>query len=228
MNAIYVVNYNDILSNNSRLSFIDAAKRWNAEYVEITESSGLNLAKGMKATAIKVKAFGLTRAARILIIDADVIIRSDCPSLFEVVPESMLGAALGAPTYHPYSGPELVEVKKFYNKSQKYLDLPEWDSSKYINTGVMLASHKYHEELFDAVFELEDIIKAKWYEQIPFCFALTKYNHEVYILNDTFNYRPIPLSQIPTKMNHYIVHLAGVRESNLEKRQILDGIQWQI
>lgn len=80
----------------------------------------------------------LNKYERILYLDTDLIVRSDCPNLFDIVPSSKLGAFNEAPFTEKRYG-SLIQACNDYD-----VKLKDWNG-KYYNTGVMVVSrtHKY-------------------------------------------------------------------------------------
>ena len=73
------------------------------------------------------------RFNRVAYIDADALIRDDCPSLFDVVPEDSLGI-FNEGKYTP-------RAMCIYEIMQAYkIQLPDWNRIDYFNTGVMVVS----------------------------------------------------------------------------------------
>lgn len=70
---------------------------------------------------------------RILYLDTDILVREDCPNLFDLVPETTLGAFNEAP-FTERSRELLIDCCKAYERS-----LPDWDG-RYFNTGVLVIS----------------------------------------------------------------------------------------
>ncbi len=82
----------------------------------------------------------LNKYERILYIDTDIIIRDDCPNLFEIVPKSELGLF----NERPFTSDRhlsLIESCKDYG-----IIINNWNG-KYYNTGVMVISRQ-HKQLF--------------------------------------------------------------------------------
>jgi len=76
---------------------------------------------------------------RIIFFDIDLIVRQDCPSLFDIVPENKLGA-FNSGKY--FTKVETIQaISSVYNKSLKKV------TTAYYNTGVLVVS-KIHKELF--------------------------------------------------------------------------------
>ena len=88
--AVVVLNlYGDGMESNARASIMAAAARWGAEYVEITKGlfgwrdpfwEKLNLDRHTR------------RFERVVSFDRDVVVREDCPNLFEQIPSNEFGA----------------------------------------------------------------------------------------------------------------------------------------
>jgi len=96
----------------------------------------------------------LNKYDRIVYFDTDLIIRDDCPDLFELVPYNQIGAFNEAKfTQREFS---LVETAKAYNVDVNKLN---WNG-KYYNTGVMVIS-KCHWN----IFKKPDLEFSSYYEQ---------------------------------------------------------------
>ncbi len=96
----------------------------------------------------------LNKYERIIYLDTDLIVRDDCPDLFEVVPVSELGMFNEAPFVPDGRQAAMYEVCKAHDTN-----VPDWDG-KYYNSGVMVISrtHKY-------LFKKPDIESCIFYEQ---------------------------------------------------------------
>jgi lipopolysaccharide biosynthesis glycosyltransferase len=91
---------------------------------------------------------------RIIYLDTDLIVRDDCPDLFEVVPYNQIGAFNEAKfVSREYS---LIETAKAYNIDASKIN---WNG-KYYNTGVMVLS-KCHKKFF----KKPEIENSNFYEQ---------------------------------------------------------------
>jgi hypothetical protein len=112
-NALVVLNLNDFMPAIARESMTAAAARWGVEYVEVTEPVA-DVHHFWQKTYLPLT---LTRFERVAVFDADILIRSDCPSLFEKVPPEYIGCVsdvqMGYPRNwrHAYMG--LEEAKRF-------------------------------------------------------------------------------------------------------------------
>ena len=143
--------HNDWLPHNFRESMRHAAQRWGAEFVEIRTPivpwpdpywEKLNLDRH------------LTMYERVVYLDRDVVIRSDCPNLFELVPEEAFGYV---PSEQP--GHELVDIHIRPNM-QELVDLLQLDfdyTRDYLNSGVMIFSPQRHKQVFSLARDLHPI-----------------------------------------------------------------------
>lgn len=82
--AIVTFNVGNYWPANARYSVLDAAARWGAEVVEMTASDDIS--------RDKFRIHRKINADRVLYLDADMLIRQDCPSPFDLVPENYFGA----------------------------------------------------------------------------------------------------------------------------------------
>ena len=147
----------------------------------------------------KFKIFDLLKEYdRVLYLDTDLIIRGDCPNLFEIVPEKKIGL-FNEGRFSNRVG-SMQEACKAYEE-----DLPRWDGT-YYNTGVMVVS-RYHRSLFKTP---EKIIDLGMYEQPYLNLRIIKDDYKVHELEYKFNRMTIldPLTGEPRHAS-YIIHYAG-------------------
>jgi ADP-heptose:LPS heptosyltransferase len=140
----------------------------------------------------------LNRYERIIYIDTDVIVRDDCPNLFDVVkPEEMGAFDEGAIMDRTKA---MAEIAQAYEESLK-----EW-KGKYYNTGVMVIS-RVHKELF------RKPEKEIWnfYEQSYLNLKILRLQIRMHDLHYRFN-RMNCMDQKTGehRLKSYIVHYAGV------------------
>lgn len=139
--------------------------------------------------------------SRIAFIDADILIRPDTPSLFDVVPEDEFGI-FNEGFYTPRSIC-LHEVKKVYD-----VDLPNWNGKDYYNTGVMVVSRKHRH-----IFKVNDAIKPlrnSFGEQTYLNMRIMQSGEKVHLLNHRYNRMSI-MDRVTgmTRLDSYLVHYAG-------------------
>lgn len=146
---------------------------------------------------------------RIAFIDADIIIRKDCPSLFDVVPEDHFGI-FNEGFYTPRSIC-IHEVKKVYD-----IPLPKWDGKTYYNTGVMVVSRQ-HRHIFNVPEEVKPL-RNSFGEQTYINMKLLAADLKIHSLHYKFN-RMSLMDRITgmTRLDSYIIHYAGDGDNLLVK-----------
>jgi lipopolysaccharide biosynthesis glycosyltransferase len=95
----------------------------------------------------------LDRYDRIIYLDADVLVRKDCPNLFDVVPENRLGMCneSGNNAWHPDTADFRNHMEKRMRNAADFYGVDyhglHYNKTCYWNTGVMVVS-KGHKDIF--------------------------------------------------------------------------------
>jgi len=171
------------------------ANRIGADFISITEQS-------ISRTTPHWEKFHiydlLKKYDRVLYVDTDLIIRDDCPNLFEEVPIFRLGA-FDESRFTDRSKELLIDVCKAYG-----VTLPWWNG-KYYNTGVMVIS-RCHRELF----KKPDMEICNFYEQSYLNMMIAKMDIPMYDLHYRFN-RMTCMDRFTgeDRFASYIIHYAG-------------------
>lgn len=139
----------------------------------------------------------------ILFLDTDIIVRNDCPNLFELVSHEKIGAFNESP-FARREKKIMDKVTRAYDKT-----LADWDG-RYFNTGVLVLS-KTHQKFFKKPEkEVDD-----FYEQsyLNLVFALEK--TPMFELDFRFN-RMACMDKYTgePRLSAYIVHYAGYENPN--------------
>ncbi len=138
---------------------------------------------------------------RIVFIDADIIIRPDTPSLFDIVPEDQFGI-FNEGTFTPRAVC-IQEVRKVFN-----VDLPKWNGKDYYNTGVMVIS-KCHRHLFKVNAEIKPLRNA-FGEQTYLNMRLMLAETKLFPLPYKFNRMCVMDRNIGiSRLDSYFIHYAG-------------------
>ena len=225
MNGILVINTNNSLSQNSRDSISDAARRWGADYTEVT-----NYPYKYHPASLKLKAFDICSSYdRILVLDSDTIIRSDAPNIFEVASSPEIYYAIK--NTQPSDPPVYQEAGKIISRKEinsivsvgKILP-PELDLDKVVkslfNSGVTVITRPLHEPILAYAFYLFCGSPLNWWDQVPINLAVFSILGGYEDLGQRWN-RQFP---VHTKhMDAYIYHYAG----NPERYEILKHVNWR-
>ena len=161
----------------------------------------------------------LTRYKRILYLDSDILVRPDCPDLFEIVPEHKIGL------FNEGRFMDMTEVMR--DTCMKYkTSVPKWER-QYYNAGVMVIS-RLHRGIFKKPEGEYDVwgapVGVYHYEQPYLNLKIISESYVVQELTHKFNRLSILDSH--TGENHlssYIVHYAGVpkeHRANLIKEDL--------
>lgn len=138
---------------------------------------------------------------RIAFIDADILIRPDAPSLFDIVPEDQFGI-FNEGTYTPRAVC-IHELRKVYN-----VTLKKWNGKDYYNTGVMVASRQ-HRFLFKVTEEVKPL-RNSFGEQTYLNLKLMVSGVKIFSLPYQFNRMSIMDRVIGiSRLDSYFVHYAG-------------------
>lgn len=228
--ALFTANYRGIMCSNTRDSLQDAAARWGARYCEFTEE---NHAIHLHPATVKMEALDLVPDAEaIFIVDADAIIRSDCPSPFENWPGGQLGVVGISQRIDPTGS--IRECGRW--EWSKMLRLADWidyvphDSWRYFNSGIILAFRDKHEEIFDLAMKISRVPNdLGWIEQTPLNYAAKKLRADIHYAAEAWNYiSPEGMNSLngdfSRLMPAWICHFAGCpgRES------FMQHIRWRL
>lgn len=229
MNCVTVLNINDILCNNARNSITSAALRWNVDFVEIKALEWSNLHSSFTKFALAKRLIGYDK---VLYVDADILIRSDTPSPFELFPGIIFGSVLDIHLNLEFNS---EEFKKFIHGLitthmeviKKNLDstLDEVSFIKgFFNAGVLLFDPKVMALIFPNEIDIsfDPLCKTMHYEQALCNWYIQKSGIPITHLDRTWN-RIDP--DINGEMKDYIYHFTGVRHNI---KSILPYYSWKI
>ncbi len=197
--------YGDNIRGASRASFRDAATRWGAEYIE-------SYATVRRARSISEK-LALERHAigfdRVVFCDRDVVIRKDCPSLFEIVPTDWWGAVPSEQEGHNLLHRIQPRMEPLAAAAGAPLDLKR----EYFNSGLLVFEPRAHARVFErarALFAL--VTERDWvvYDQGLISLAVKVEGVPLLSLPPTFNRCGAVLWHrwVPT-MSDYVWHFSA-------------------
>lgn len=225
MNAIVTLCVGDVMEPIAKLSHptIKAyADKIGADFIVLDE-------KKISESVIQYEKFQifklLTQYDRIIYLDTDMIIRPDCPDLFEEVPEDQIGV------FNEGRFTDTMELIR--DTCIKYqISIPKWDR-QYYNTGTMVVS-RLHRHLFkkpDKEFELYncgDNRAVAHYEQPYLNVKIITEGYKVHELNHKFNRLSIMDSITgENRLSSYIIHYAGAPRAVIPNIMSQDLEAWQ-
>lgn len=235
--AMVTINIGNVLHTNSRASMEAAAARWGADYIEITEPfwtapEGALPHWGKAQLAPWLDELGYTRA---VYFDADILIRSDCPSLFDKVDPGYVGVVsndqIDGTLWQPGARNRYFTALNWWARRFE-TDVPPMH--EHVNTGVIVFEPKTHGLLFAKWRAAADTVKWRrqvtMIDQAAFSVLLSQLHGEVHgdgertLLPMQFNtlvYRH-DLIRSTGLMQTYVYHFTG---NNKER---LPSTQWSV
>jgi hypothetical protein len=226
MNFVITLNTgHNVLHDNARASMREAARRWKADYLEIVTPTG-DTKQHHYYQKLRL-ADHLPDGSRIAYFDADCVIRSDCPSLFDIVPEGQLGWVR---THHPsHSGATHHVYRPMADFAAKFgvrLDIDH----EYLNSGLMVFDMPAHRPLFAEANRMVSEIgfDSRWMlaDQGYLSVARKKLNLSVFWIPPLFNFCGDALwaGWTPT-MNAFCYHFCGpINKSIAIPRTVWDDL----
>ena len=139
---------------------------------------------------------------RVMSIDSDVIINKNCPNLFELVPEDIIGVTTED------KGSRLKDRRRRIQRVQAAWGDVKWRTG-YINIGVFLVSRS-HKEIFRK-------FKGQYWEDtgytdVHFGYQIHRLGFKIFELHWHFNHTSIfsePWNGSPSRFDSHIIHYAG-------------------
>ena len=140
---------------------------------------------------------------RVLYVDTDIIIRDDCPDLFELIPETKLGMFKESPfTERPKE--IIFDVCRQYG-----IELEKW-SGDYYNSGIMMISKRHRK-----YFKKPELEISNFFEQSYINTIIAKNDIKIFELTHEYN-RMCCMDRFlgEHRRASYIIHYAGFPDPN--------------
>ena len=226
MNAICVLNLNSFLPTQCRASFQAAATRWQCEYIEIREPLAQIHHFWIKSL-IPTSCY-VTRFERVLQLDADVLIRSDCPSPFDLVPPGKIGVVTRV---QPGCRTACRVIWQNNKRQADVFGVPIYtDAREHLNAGFILYNVQAHKPIMERWKESGkhgNYANIGCPEQLALSCILAQHKDQTHWLPNDFN-RCHGHYQLPERgrMPKYIMHIHRPRIGSLAHHVGL--YQWQL
>ena len=142
MNALVTLNVHSFLPEKARASFKNAADRWGVRYIEITEPLAAVHPFWQKClVATSHHTGGLDR---VLQLDADMLVRSDCPNPFNMVPSDHFGVVSRVQPGRP----KWLSAPNCGKRFAKVFDLAPYERpEEHLNAGFILYNPSAHQDI---------------------------------------------------------------------------------
>ncbi|RFC39882.1 MAG: hypothetical protein DID89_2727547549 [Candidatus Nitrotoga sp. CP45] len=220
-NAIVVGNwFNDGWRANARLSIAAIARRWGGlAVIELTQPIG-NDDCGFAQKLWLDK--HCEEFDRVIWFDRDIIVRYDCPNLFEIVTKGNFGcvSAHQIPWHIREDAKSLMPLFTANGVPYDY-------TVDHLNTGIMVFEPQQHTDIFS---EARNIFGAaeqfQFYDEPPISLAVKK-SGQRQLLDKSFNRCGIAnLDDFMPKMTDYIWHFCGIKSDYVNSQ--IDATLWQL
>jgi len=221
--ALATINFGDVLCRNARQSFEDAARRWGAEFIELTEE---NIPADVPCHMVKTVLFDVAPwADRVFYIDGgDAIIRGDAPSPFDVCPPEKLGAVVDGDPALP-SWPLLVRRQKAdWRSINRRLGRSVPFTDVYFNAGVLVLTRDVHQRMLKRALELRGLFRSSFFwDQSVLNYAAVELGVPVLRMDRTWNMLQSGETNALIWMDGYVYHYAG----SGQRHSILPILNWR-
>jgi ADP-heptose:LPS heptosyltransferase len=210
--TISIGDYYKKLSKFTLPSIKKYAEKINADFLNISEFNKNYITQKWNKFHIHEL---LNDYKRILYLDVDLIIREDCPNLFDVVPENKLGM-FNEGRYSPRLD-YLLQASEYYKEP-----VEKWNGCFY-NSGVMVISRK-HKHIFSMPKGIDFVETDQPYINL----RIQKDKIDMFDLHYDFNRMDI-LDKFCgiSRLNSYIVHYAGAPKEMIFDVMKKDIRQWK-
>ncbi len=221
--ALATVNFGSVLCENTRDSFMAAADRWGASYVEITPE---NSDPSAHPFWVKLRLFEFTDADRVFYLDgADSLIRHDAPSPFEVCPPSMLGVVRNSHDAFPDYVQTVMREDEDWAAINEALARSVPMRIPYFNAGMLVLTRSEHARLLSAAHKLGTELAGRltWHDQPVLNYMAQELSVPLLLMDRTWNYmHPQRIGQWRW-MQYYVYHFAG----RPERHSVLPLLPWR-
>ena len=224
---VVTLNTNDALCAVSRASHQAAARRWGALYVEMREAWGTLAHLGVFGTKLELDRLPLQ--GRVVWFDADTVVRSDCPSLFDLVPAGAFGGVCNFQG-DTHGGDPYPDHAEWHDQVATQMQSPaRYDPARYINGGVLVFDLPGHASVWRHIRRtLPDVPVNPMYEQTALNVALVDLAIPLRILPREFNRLGVAAWRGEPAMSACIIHCANLGDLRGDKHAALSRVQWQL
>lgn len=211
--TISIGDYYNTISNFTLPFLKNYADKIGADFLNITEHNGNFITQKWNKFYIHEL---LNEYKRIIYFDIDIIIREDCPNLFDVVPQNKLGM---------FNEGRYVPRFEFLEQASEYYGEPlkTWNG-KFYNSGVMVIS-RVHKNIFKFPKGIDFVETDQPYLNL----RILNDNVDMFDLHYKFNRMDILDKHCGiSRLDSYIVHYAGAPQEMIFDVLLNDINQWSI
>ncbi len=220
---LLTMNLGNFMASKCRDSYRAAADRWGAEYLEVTTPPATGQHHYWQKLLLHRH---VPDDCQVFQIDADMLIRFDCPSPFDLVDRSKIGM-VGSNPLDPDHGTSNALSCNYWSKE---LSLPRLDPmTQHFNSGVQIYSTPQHRKIFEEAHSYGKKIQWReklWAEETILSLLLHRDHVPMVRLPKLFNqwYCPHKWEEMTMRhsMSQFIYHFAGPNN-----RKFLSQVSWR-
>ena len=191
------------------------ADKCGADFSILENESECKIGNGKHHFMIMELYYLLDEYDRILCVDSDILIKEDCPNLFDIVPYECVG------TVYEDKGSRADERYIRIREIQEMFGNIGWEKG-YINTGVFLVS-KPHKDIFQKING--EFWVGRGFDDVHLGYQIKKNNVCVHELPYQFNHMTMfseSWNDSPDRFDSHIIHYAGagVFDSGIHNKEI--------
>jgi hypothetical protein len=233
------LNVGNWASPNAIASQQAAAQRWGAQYHEFTRPWCIGTDPAdVFAAKFDLHLLPFAQPCRVVWLDADVIVRADCPSLFDLVPANAIGGVLNNQCEGDDGELQDRVARDYWQQLYRRFDGSDCEDphpygpSRYINGGVIVFTLPDHNGafFFSRCWLKHGIITKPvnpMIEQTALNRAIA-YPAPIHILPATFNRLGKEAWLSGPAMTSHIYHFANLGDLCGDKRGKLEAIDWRV
>ncbi len=226
---VVTLNAGGALCASSRDSHQHAAQRWGAVYIELREPWGRLSHHGVFATKLEMDRLPLL--GRVVWLDADTLVRDDCPSLFDLIPPGHFGGVCNFQndTHGPRGDDPFPDHASTYIAvAARMRSSSRYRPETYINGGVMVFDLPDHGRVWEHIrATLPDHHVDAMYEQTAVNVAIADLSIPLTVLPREFNRLGRAAWHCGSTMTDYIIHCANLGALRGDKHGPLSRINWE-
>ena len=211
--TISIGDYYQELAKHTLPSIKRYAKSIGADFLNIEDENSEYITQKWNKFAIHDL---LNEYKRILYLDIDIIIRDDCPNLFDIVPEHQLGM---------FNEGKYAHRKEFIIQASDYYKEPlkHWNG-KFYNSGVMVISRR-HKSIFKLPMGFDYVETDQPYINL----RIQNDKVDMFDLDPKFNRMSILDEFIGiNRLGGYIIHYAGAPPEQIFNVMLRDIEEWKL
>jgi len=217
--VLLTMNVGKWMQPNVEASHRAAAKRWGAQYQQITQNRVGTFTDKITELA------GMT-ADRVCWMDGDVIVRDDAPSPFDLTPEDCIGGVKNYQRDMHGGCPKCWHAGHWTKAARRIESRATYDPGTYINGGVIVMTPRLHRDVWN-VPQIAGQNVGPMVEQSILNIRIADEGWPVHLMPRDMNWMGEEAWTCKGPMKRYVYHLARIRDFRHGRDEQLRQLEWQ-